>query len=77
VVTEVGKSERLKMKGRGRERKEGMRRMRRRALTAGDERAREREKRGGEAGEKSCVKQRERVENVCEKTLIMSRVSED
>jgi hypothetical protein len=61
VVTEVGKSERLKMKGRGRERKEGMRGMRRRALTAGDEGARER------GGEKSCMKQRERVENVCEK----------
>jgi hypothetical protein len=30
--------------------------MRRRALTAGDEGAREREKRGGEGGEKSCVK---------------------
>jgi hypothetical protein len=42
VVTEVGKSERLKMKGRGRERKEGMRGMRRRALTAGDEGVRER-----------------------------------
>jgi hypothetical protein len=54
MVTEVGKSERkskqLKMKGRGRERKEGMRGMRRRALTAGDEGAREREKRGGRRG---------------------------
>jgi hypothetical protein len=38
--------------------------MRRRVLTAEDEGVREREKRGGEGGEKSCVKQRERVENV-------------
>ena len=38
--------------------------MRRRALMAEDEGAREREKRGGVGGEKLCVKQRERVEKV-------------
>jgi hypothetical protein len=49
----------LKLKGRGKERKEGKRGMRRHALTAGDEGVREKEKRGGEGGEKSCVKQRD------------------
>ena len=34
--------------------------MRRHVLTAEDEGAREREKRGGEGGEKSCVKHRDR-----------------
>ena len=33
--------------------------MRRHALTAGDEGVREKEKREGEGGEKSCVKQRD------------------
>ena len=37
----------MKLKGRGRERKEGKRGMRRRALTAGDKGAREKENRGG------------------------------